>query len=609
MATLSDMLTAQKLGAEIQSQNDAQAKVLLESVSPYIDVLSIKDNDKFAQISDVKFDQLFEEKNGIQKIVDIINSSPTATTYTDINTGKKEKGTLVGLREGPAGITFEIQGKQGIVPKTMGFTNDPEDVVMATNREGLRTMVNTILQSKADRLTAGKKGFGSRVQAIATLDGISKNNQLSVSEQLDQAGSAPEAVAIIESLVETGELEPPTAFQMIVDLGTEFNDGLDAYRAKLGQDLTEVDSELETLRKAQKQSETADDFSRFGSPLGVGGAAQGTKFSSSGSRSKEKSPELLDAEKRKQDLLTRIGESNISMPLQASPEQLFAFIEANSNLLQEVGVEQATVDKTRAAFRKYNIQNPQDLKTLPEYDDEIDINKAEIAAALAVAAGGDFQKEFQESLNLLETGSVDVSRLQEQTFNRTSQKFNEELKLAQQTNRVEVAKLTTQAQKDAFTAFDKDFTNFVGALYDNGQVTDITANEGNIHFKRMIDKFSAAQRNGLATPLMVDTMRTAIGQSLYSVMMNRGVDDRNIFMKIFTDRANQDQTLGDIINTARGIYEERPGGGLQLKKIIFVDSTERQVGNAIEGKEFTDTFNDLATNIEVSQFIKPYRGD
>ena len=151
MATLSDMLTAQKLGAEIQSQNDAQAKVLLESVSPYIDVLSIKDNDKFAQISDVKFDQLFEEKNGIQKIVDIINSSPTATTYTDINTGKKEKGTLVGLREGPAGITFEIQGKQGIVPKTMGFTNDPEDVVMATNREGLRTMVNTILQSKADR--------------------------------------------------------------------------------------------------------------------------------------------------------------------------------------------------------------------------------------------------------------------------------------------------------------------------------------------------------------------------------------------------------------------------------------------------------------------------
>ncbi len=609
MPTLSDMLTAQKLGAQIASQNDTQATQLLESVSPYIDILNIKDNDKFAQMSDVKFDQLFEEENGIQKIVNILNASPTATTYTDINTKQKEKGTIVGLREGPAGITFEIQGSQGIVPKTLGFSNDPEDIVMTTNREGLRTMVNTILQSKADRLTAGKKGFGSRTQAIATLDGISKNNQLSVSEQLDQAESAPEAVAIIESLVETGELEPPTAFQMIVDLGTEFNDGLDAYRAKLGQDLTEVDSELETLRKAQKQSETADDFSRFGSPLGVGGAAQGTKFSSPGSRSKEKSPELLDAEKRKQNLLTRIGESNVSMPLQASPEQLFAFIEANSNLLQEVGVEQATVDKTRAAFRKYNIQNPQDLKTIPEYDDEIDINKAEIAAALAVAAGGDFQKEFQESLNLLETGSVDVSRLQEQTFNRTSQNLNETLKLKLQENRIEGAKLTNKAQKDAFTAFDKDFTNFVGALYDDGQVTDITANEGNIHFKRMIDKFSTAQRNGLVSPLMVDTMRTAIGQSIYSVMMNRGVDDRNFFTKIFTDRANQDQTLGDIINTARGVYEERPGGGLQLKKIIFVDSSQRQVGKAIEGKEFTDTFNDLATNIEVSQFIKPYRGD
>jgi hypothetical protein len=108
---------------------------------------------------------------------------------------------------------------------------------------------------------------------------------------------------------------------------------------------------------------------------------------------------------------------------------------------------------------------------------------------------------------------------------------------------------------------------------------------------------------------MVDSMRTVIGQTMYSVMMNRGVDDRNFFISLFSDRASQDQTLGDIVNTARGIYEEKSGGGLQLKKIIFVDSSQRQVGKAIEGKEFTDTFNDLATNIEVSQFIKPYRGD
>lgn len=605
MATLSDMLTAQKLGAQIASQNDTQATQLLESVSPYIDILNIKDNDKFAQMSDVKFDQLFDEKNGTQKIVDILNASPTATTYTDINTGKKEKGTIVGLREGPAGITFEIQGSQGIVPKTLGFSNDPEDVVMTTNREGLRTMVNTILQSKADRLTAGKKGFGSRVQAIATLDGISKNNQLSASEQLDQAGSAPEAVAIIESLVETGELEPPTAFQMIVDLGTEFNDGLDAYRVKLGQDLTEVDSKIETLRKASTPDSVSSRMPGEGMDSKVPVRTRGEPTE----ENIEAAGDLKIAQDKRQDLLTRIGESNVSMPLQASPEQLFAFIEANSNLLQEVGVEQTTVDKTRAAFRKYNIQNPQDLKTIPEYDDEIDINKAEIAAALAVAAGGDFQKEFQESLNLLETGSVDVSRLQEQTFNRTSQNYNETLKLKLQENRIEGAKLTNQAQKDAFTAFDKDFTNFVGSLYDNGQVTDITANEGNIHFKRMIDKFSNAQRDGLVTPLMVDTMRTAIGQSLYSVMMNRGVDDQSFFISLFSDRANQEQTLGDIINTARGIYEEKPGGGLQLNKIVFVDSSGTQVGKAIEGKEFTDTFNDLATNIEVSQFIKPYRGD
>ena len=106
------------------------------------------------------------------------------------------------------------------------------------------------------------------------------------------------------------------------------------------------------------------------------------------------------------------------------------------------------------------------------------------------------------------------------------------------------------------------------ALYDDGKITDITANEGNIHFKRMIDKYSNAQKNGLLSTQMVDGMRTVIGQALYSVMMNRGTDDRNFFIKLFTDRANQDQTLGDIVNTARGIYEERTGGGLQQEDSV-----------------------------------------
>lgn len=605
MATLADIQRANAIGAQITDQNDRRARELIESVSPYLDYLSIEDNEKYAQIDKTKFEQLYNEEGGIDKIIRIMNSSPTATTYTDINTGQKEKGQLVGLREGPAGITFEIQGKQGIVPKTLGFSNDPTDVVMATDKEGLRTMVNTILQSQSNRLTATRQGFGSRAESIATLSGIRANNQLSTAEKLDQAESVPEAVGLIEGLVETEEIDPATAFQMIVDLGSKFNDGLDAYRTKLGKELTEVDSSIKTLRKASDPGSVSKRMPGEGmdSKVPVRVPAEPTTANI------EASEELKAAEEKRQDLLTRIGESNVAMPYQASPEQLFAFIEQNSNLLEEVGIEQSTVDKTRAIFRKYNVQNPQDLKTLPEYDDEIDINKAEIAAALAVAAGGDFKNEFQESLNLLETGNVNVNRLQEQTFNRTSQRFNEELKLKLQENRIASAKLTNDAVKDAYTAFDKDFVNFTESLYDGDQITDITSNEASIHFKRMIDKFSNAQRNGLLSQPMVDGMRTVIGQSLYSVMMNRGVDDRNFFISLFSDRANQEQTLGDIVNTARGIYEERPGGGLQLRKIIFVDSSGTQVGNAIEGKEFTDTFNDLATNIEVSQFIKPYRGD
>ena len=60
MATLSDIQRAYSIGSRISERNDREAKVLLESVSPYIDLLNIKDNDEYAQIDDVKFDQLFE---------------------------------------------------------------------------------------------------------------------------------------------------------------------------------------------------------------------------------------------------------------------------------------------------------------------------------------------------------------------------------------------------------------------------------------------------------------------------------------------------------------------------------------------------------------------
>lgn len=609
MPTLADLQRAGAVQQQVRTRNLQNARELIESISPYVTFTDVEGTE-YSGVSEDKFNELYEKEP--DKILKILNSSPTATTYTDIETGEKAKGKIIGVREQDGKITFDIEGKQGIVPKTLGFSNDPKDIVMATDREGLRTMVNAIVQGSSNRLTADRMGYGSRSQAVATNQVMRQNLANDRLKKLEEAESAPEAIGIVEDQVEAGIIPPQQAFALITQIATDFNTGLDQLRKKQGEELTALDSQIEDLTK---QSTPGTEPVRM-SGEGMDSKVPVLRQKQPSEANTQATKELEAAKAKRQDLLTRVGQSNVVMPIYAGPEQILSFIEQNAGLLESVGVDQANVDKAKAALFKYNVQKPEDLKKLPDYDDELDINKVELASALAVAAGGNFQDEFQTSLNLLETGNTGVTRLQEQTFNRQSQQYNEQLKLAAEANRIEARKIANetrnQAVEDAYNAFDKDFVNFTTALYDNddqGGIVDITTNEANIHFKRMIDKFSNAQTNGTASIPMVDSMRTAVGQAIYSVMMNQGQDDRNFFVKFFADRGNLNQTLGDIVNTARGIYEERPGGGLQLKKIIFVDSSDRQVGKAIEGKVFTDVFNDLATNVEVSQFIKPYRGD
>lgn len=609
MPTLADLQRAGAIQQQVRTRNLQNSRELIESISPYITFTDVEGTE-YGGLSEDNFNKLYEKEP--DKILKILNSSPTATTYTDIETGEKAKGKIIGVREQGGKITFDIQGKQGIVPKTLGFSNDPKDIVMATDREGLRTMVNAIVQGSSNRLTAAQLGYGSRSQAVTTNQVVRQNLANQRLKKLEEAESAPEAIGILEDQVEAGVIPPHQAFALITQIATDFNNGLDELRTKQGKELTALDSQIEDLTK---QSTPGTESVRM-SGGGMDSKVPVLKQKQPSEANIQATKELEVAKAKRQDLLTRIGQSNVTMPIYAGPEQILSFIEQNAGLLESVGVDQENVDKAKAALFKYNVQKPEDLKKLPDYDDELDINKVELASALAVAAGGNFQDEFQTSLNLLETGNTGVNRLQEQTFNRQSQLFNEQLKIDAEKNRIEARKIASEtkneAVKDAYEAFDKDFVNFTEALYDNdgkGGIADITTNKANIHFKRMIDKFSNAQANGTVSKPMIDGMRTVIGQAMYSVMMNRGVDDRGFFVKLFTDRGILDQTLGDIVNTARGIYEEKPGGGLQLKKIIFVDSSNRQVGKAIEGKEFTDVFNDLATNVEVSQFIKPYRGD
>ena len=610
MASLADLRNAGAIQQQVRTKNLQGAGELIESISPYLSLTELK-SQEYGSIDEDNFTKLYE--NEPDKILKILNSSPTATTYTDINTGEKAKGRIVNIREQDGKITFDIQGKQGIVPKTLGFSNDPQDIVMATDKEGLRTMVNGIVQGSGNRLTAARQGYGSRTQGILNIDVAQQNkNNDSAKKTLEQAESAPEAIGIIEDAVENGEMEPQDAFAMITQIATDFNDGLDEYRKGLGKELTSTNKEISRL-----QNESYPNTE----PTLISGGGMDSKVPVLGLSQDQSGPDqakidLEAANKQKQDILTRIGASDITMPIYGSADQIFSFIEQNSGMLEKVGVDQANVDKARAAFKKYNIQTPEDLKTLPDYDSELDINKVELASALAVAAGGDFNKEFQESLNLLETGNSNINRMNVQTFDQNTMRYNEGLKLQSEANKIAARKAAAEAGnkliEDAYSAFDKDLINFNKALNTgsvDGSIGNVTDGETSFHFKAIIDKFKNAKQNGTISVPMVDGMRTAIGQAMYSLMMNGGTDERNIFARMLQSRGNLDQTLGDIVNTARGKYEEKPGGGLQLKEIIFVDSSNMQVGKSISGKEFTDTFNDLATNIEVTQFIKPYRGD
>jgi hypothetical protein len=225
---------------------------------------------------------------------------------------------------------------------------------------------------------------------------------------------------------------------------------------------------------------------------------------------------------------------------------------------------------------------------------------------------------MQESLNLLETGNVNIDRKQVQEFNRTSNRINNELENNRLKIQSELKLLEEQdnyeRKQDALENFNKSYEKFITELTDVnvlrdgklGGVSDITQNAGNIRFKELVDIFTEAERNGTLSEGMINRMRTVVGQAVFSNMLYRGKDDRGLLEMLFTTRDKQDQTLGDMINNVRGIYERNPRTNKpQLKKVIFVENG-RQVGNAIEGGEFIATYNDLITNVQVGQFIKPY---
>lgn len=620
MSYLARLRQAEAYSQQLKEKSNVSDDFLLESMSNYTSKLGVG-TDEFLAIKDDKFDELLEDKD---KVLSIINSSPTATSYTDVVTGKTEKGKVVDYKITPNGIVFEVQGKQGIVPKTLGFSNDPNDVVMALDKEQFKTILDGLLQTAGQRLSSqGISIGGSQTEALGIVEGVKKdqaNRESALAAQregqnaddgsIQNATSIPDAMVRVEKAVETEQMSPAQGFAMLAKMATDFNAAIQNQREEQGMRLQELDDQIRDLKPKTRTKTESKIMPGDKIPIRVASADQ--------SEPEQARKDLEAAQKEREELSTRIGNTNVVFPMGSDPTQLLNFIDMNADLFQELGGSQENLDKARAAIFKYEINEPGDLKKLPEYDAELDINKVEIAASLAVLAGGDIKQEMQESLNLLETGNVNIDRKQVQEFNRTTDRINNELENNRLKIQGELRLLEEQdnyeRKQDALESFNTSYEKFITELTDVnvfrdgklGGVADITQNAGNIRFKELVDIFTEAERNNALSEGMINRMRTVVGQAVFSNMLYRGKDDQGILESLFNARDKQDQTLGDMINNVRGIYERNPRTGKpQLKKVIFVENG-RQVGNSIEGGEFIATYNDLITNVQVAQFIKPY---
>ena len=640
MTTLANLNKAMAVGEQITSANDRTARQNIDAVSPYLDFIDLE-GEQYAQINEEKFAELYQKAP--DKILQILNSSPTATSYKDIVDGTIAKGQIIGMREGPAGITFDIQGKQGIVPKTLGFSNDPEDIVMATDAEGLRGMVNTILQGQSNRLTASRQGYGSRAMGIARNQGVRlseglaqfKDAEGNITNQqgqpvdpmslLSQAESAPEAIEIIEDLSEQGLVEPANAFEMLVKIGSDFNDGLSAYRDSLKDELKD---NKKARREARQNIE--ENPSKWGNMPSDSGFE--SKFpvlmpvpESAESKTARKDYERLS--KEREQISGRLADSQLFFPVGASNEQMMAFVIQNEDLMKNVGTSQDIIDKTRAAFQKYQIAEPEDLARLPDYDSSIDISKSEIASALAVAQGGDnFQRAAQDAYNLLAFGDMDVGTKEVQEFNRTTQKLNMEIDnmAAKTISDIQANKIKEWTEMENKLGEDivKEVKEFSNIMYlpieddaDPGLVYKQRLGEAQVMFRNIVSIYDEANRKGLIQPgnKLDNYFRTAAGVAVDALQLAEGdegwwsrkVGDVPIIGGMFK-QDKFESGFGDPLANTRALYEEDSQGNEVFKEIIFVDSNgNRKNASDITATTFNNFFNDATTMGFIKRYITP----
>tara|TARA_Y100001937_G_scaffold20489_2_gene28562 strand:+ start:2729 stop:4636 length:1908 start_codon:yes stop_codon:yes gene_type:complete len=630
--SLADINRALNIQDQLNVQGVRTSRSVVDELAPFIEFMDLE-SEGFGGISKENFSKALGEEVPLEgnddfvtfkdadRIIRVLNLSPTATGFKDITTGNIEKGEIVGLRKNKdtGAITIDIKGKQGIVPKTLGFSNDPNDIVLALDDEGLRTTFNTILQGQVNNLTSQRAGYGDRARGLAKRQGVElmqAQDKEVLLRKIKESNTPEEAIANTENAAEGGALEPAEAFAILSGIGQAYQAELDKQNRNIGKRLDESRAKQEQAKDRQQDKTVAKKTKfDFGMDAKFPPLQQNTAAKTQDEIQADK--DLEAAQKEEAEITARIGAEDqmLRFPLNASAEAQFAFIVNNEEDIKRITGDQNVLDRARAAFNKYKVAEPEDLKKIPKYDAELDINRVEIAAALAVAEGGDdFTKNFQDNLNLLETGSSDVTRLQAQNFDRAVEAENQRLQIQNEANKIALRGITNDAAKDSATRMNKTFGDFIKEAFDDkGRLdTDFINNKGAVFFGQMSAEYNRAKRSGFLqlAPQIRDEMEEAIGLSLYSIMDKDGQNRYGPILNALFGPEDLNRGLGQLTSKARAVYEGNPQtGGAQIKEVYFVNSQGQQVGQAIPGAVFAEEFGDIATFENVRDFILPAVAD
>lgn len=485
MTYISGLAAGRAERKDTEERAESEANVLMGTLSPYLDHLDIVETGKkYANVTEENFDKMMYGEDNPEKdysklelmgdgtrfvkpkehdtMVKFINSLSTARSYTDMD-GKTVEGEVVGIRINPknGNIHYDIKGDQGVVPKTLGFSNDPNDVVMTSDTESFRTLFNTAVR-KTD-FNSNAAALRQRGQTLlATQEKYDTNVLNKPVEEMD----SQEQINYFDMQVKLGKMSPVEAAEKIVAIGSVTQDAIDDYntsqREKTEQAQRDADSQNQTLTKDQAMKMVADGmfFDQSGDiqrqilslvpsnylavKAGVNNEEQQQLRDSTGvqklerTQTTEKVPGPVPRARggSKEVTTTRLTEAapdsmtqngveyqrttpktevfagtDLVFPKTGSAEEISTFLTENKEELIKIGMEETFLNNAQQVFNRYDIKDPSDFRKIPD-DPEIEFGRKEAAVAYAIAAGSEanFNKNFEFAYNLMNTddGSTNV---------------------------------------------------------------------------------------------------------------------------------------------------------------------------------------------------------